>query len=208
MAADRSLKPREPLAEKARPTKTVRDVGSLDFAGRKIDYGYMPAAHTDGDLFVHFRELNVLAAGGVVSGERWPLLDYRDGAWLGGRVRAVEWLMEVAHGHNVAYPTRAPRFLATIPAVVHGPMPPTYMITFSVSENGCGLVWTGAVPTVGGPLAVRLGVATQAAIFTSVVCWTGRSGHAATVGVRFIDGARNAWAMMLTDVKRSGAPFA
>jgi hypothetical protein len=60
-----------------------------------MDYGYMPAAHTDGDLFVQFPQLNVLAAGGVVSGERWPLLEYRDGAWLGGRVRAVEWLADL-----------------------------------------------------------------------------------------------------------------
>jgi len=95
MTPERHLVPVEPLPEKARPTQLVRDEGSLEFAGRKIDYGYMPAAHTDGDLFVHFPQLNVLAAGGVVSAERWPLLEYRDGAWLGGRVRAVEWLADI-----------------------------------------------------------------------------------------------------------------
>ena len=86
---------REPLPEAARPNKTTRGDGSLEFAGRRIDYGYLPQAHTDGDLYVHFPEMNVLAAGGVVSGERWPLLDYRNGAWFGGRVRAVEWLAEL-----------------------------------------------------------------------------------------------------------------
>jgi len=95
MTADRRLVPVEPLAEKARPTQVVRDTGTLEFAGRRIDYGYLPAAHTDGDLFVHFPQANVLAAGGVVSGESWPLLDYRNGAWLGGRVRAVEWLADI-----------------------------------------------------------------------------------------------------------------
>ena len=95
MTAERHLVPVEPLPEKARPTQVVRDTGSFEFAGRKIAYGYLPAAHTDGDLFVHFPQLNVLAAGGVVSGERWPLLEYRDGAWLGGRVRAVEWLADI-----------------------------------------------------------------------------------------------------------------
>jgi glyoxylase-like metal-dependent hydrolase (beta-lactamase superfamily II) len=77
-----------PLPEPARPTKTTRGDGSLDFGGRHIDYGYMPAAHTDGDLYLHFPQLNVLVAGGVLSGEKWPLLDYRNGAWYGGRVRA------------------------------------------------------------------------------------------------------------------------
>ena len=64
----------------------------MEFAGQQIDYGYMPAAHTDGDLFVHFPKMNLLVAGGVVSAEEWPLLDYRNGAWLGGRVRALERL--------------------------------------------------------------------------------------------------------------------
>jgi cyclase len=81
-----------PLPQTARPTKTVRGDGSLDFEGQQIDYGYMPAAHTDGDLYVHVPRLNLLVVGGVVSAEGWPLLDYRNGAWLGGRVRALQRL--------------------------------------------------------------------------------------------------------------------
>jgi cyclase len=86
-----------PLPEAGRPTETVRSEGSLEFGGQRVDYGYLPAAHTDGDLFVHFPRANVLAAGGVLSGERWPLLDYRNGAWLGGRVRALERLADLVH---------------------------------------------------------------------------------------------------------------
>ena len=85
----------KPLPELARPSKTAREDGSMEFAGQQIDYGYMPAAHTDGDLFVHLPKMNLLAAGGVVSAESWPLLDYQNGAWLGGRVRAVEHLAKV-----------------------------------------------------------------------------------------------------------------
>jgi cyclase len=84
-----------PLPRAGRPTRTTRGDGSLEFAGRRIDYGYMPAAHSDGDLYIHLPEMNLLAAGGVVSAETWPLLDYRNGAWLGGRVRALERLAEV-----------------------------------------------------------------------------------------------------------------
>jgi len=81
-----------PLPKEGRPTKTTRGDDSMEFAGQQIDYGYMPAAHTDGDLFVHVPKLNLLAVGGVVSAEQWPLLDYKNGAWLGGRVRALERL--------------------------------------------------------------------------------------------------------------------
>jgi glyoxylase-like metal-dependent hydrolase (beta-lactamase superfamily II) len=84
-----------PLPREGRPTRTTRSDGSMDFGGQQIDYGYMPAAHTDGDLFVHFPKMNLLAAGGVVSAEEWPLLDYKNGAWLGGRVRALERLAKI-----------------------------------------------------------------------------------------------------------------
>jgi glyoxylase-like metal-dependent hydrolase (beta-lactamase superfamily II) len=86
---------RAALPQAARPTKTVRGDGSMEFAGQKIDYGYMPAAHTDSDLYIHLPATNLLAAGGVVSAEEWPLLDYRNGAWLGGRVRALEHLADI-----------------------------------------------------------------------------------------------------------------
>jgi glyoxylase-like metal-dependent hydrolase (beta-lactamase superfamily II) len=91
-----TFKGRRPaLPQAARPTRTTRGDGSMEFAGQKIDYGYMPAAHADGDLFVHFPGMNLLVVGGVVSAEEWPLLDYRNGAWLGGRVRALERLADL-----------------------------------------------------------------------------------------------------------------
>jgi glyoxylase-like metal-dependent hydrolase (beta-lactamase superfamily II) len=84
-----------PLPEKARATRTTRTSGSLEFAGQHIHYDYLPAAHTDGDLYIHFPEANVLVAGGPVSGDRWPVLDIHNGGWLGGLVRAYEKLATV-----------------------------------------------------------------------------------------------------------------
>ena len=86
---------RGPLPEVARPNTTTYAGGSLEFSGQRIDYDYLPAAHTDGDLYIRFPETGLLVAGGVVSGEQWPILDYRNGAWLGGRVRALEALAEL-----------------------------------------------------------------------------------------------------------------
>ena len=124
------------------------------------------------------------------------------------RVAAVERLVAVARGEPVRYQQRVPRFLATMPVVVYGPAGPTFMTTFSVSENGCGVAWSGPVPVpqVGAPIDVRLGAGTKAAAFRSVVCWTALAGRSASVGMRFLAGAKVAWNMMLGDVKRSGAP--
>ncbi len=106
--ADDRLVPVPPLPAAARPTRTTRGEGSLEFGGRKIDYGYLPAAHTDGDLFLRFSDPDVLAAGGVVSGVRWPLLDYRDGAWYGGRVRALQRLADLVRPDTRVVPAQGP----------------------------------------------------------------------------------------------------
>jgi glyoxylase-like metal-dependent hydrolase (beta-lactamase superfamily II) len=106
-----------PLPQVARPTKTVRSDGSFEFGGPaserteskgQIDYGYMPAAHTDGDLCVHIPNLNLIAVGGVVSSTEWPLLDYKNGAWLGGRVRALERLATLVKPDTRVVPAVGP----------------------------------------------------------------------------------------------------
>jgi cyclase len=97
---------RAPLPQPARPTKTIRGDGSLEFAGQQINYGWLPAAHTDGDLFLHMPQLNLLVAGGVMAADHWPLVDYRNGAWLGGRVRAVDRLAGLVRPDTRVVPAR------------------------------------------------------------------------------------------------------
>ena len=85
-----------PLPPAGRPTKTTRSRRLADaLPASRVEYGYLPAAHTDGDLYIHFPQVNLLAAGGPVCADGWPLLDYRNGAWLGGLVRAHEKLAAV-----------------------------------------------------------------------------------------------------------------
>lgn len=96
------------LPPEARPTKTTYNTGSLEFAGESVEYRYLPAAHTNGDLFVHFPKHNVIAAGGPVSAVRWPVLDYLNGAFMHGFVRSYEILAEVAKPDTVIIPAEGP----------------------------------------------------------------------------------------------------
>jgi glyoxylase-like metal-dependent hydrolase (beta-lactamase superfamily II) len=57
-----------------------------------IDYGYLPRGHTDGDIYVWFRNANVLAAGDVVAVGAYPVLDFTTGGWLGELIDATETL--------------------------------------------------------------------------------------------------------------------
>ena len=81
----------EPLPEAAQPNLTFYDEGELDSGVR---YGYLRhAGHTDGDLYVHFPDENVLAVGGAASGAGWPLVDWWTGGWIGGIVGTMELLL-------------------------------------------------------------------------------------------------------------------
>jgi glyoxylase-like metal-dependent hydrolase (beta-lactamase superfamily II) len=96
------------LPPEARPTKTTYNTGSMEFAGETVDYRYLPAAHTNGDLFVHFPKHNVIAAGGPVSAVRWPVMDYLNGAFMHGFVRSYDILAEVVKPDTIIIPAEGP----------------------------------------------------------------------------------------------------
>jgi cyclase len=92
----------------ARPTETFLTTGSLTAGGEQIDYGYLTLAHTNGDIYVHFRNANVLAVGDVASPLRDPALDYVTGAWIGGRVDSMDVLLTLANEQTRIVPAYGP----------------------------------------------------------------------------------------------------
>jgi cyclase len=92
----------------ARPTETFLTTSSLKTGGEQIDFGYLPLAHTNGDIYVHFRNANVLAVGDVASPLRDPALDYLTGAWIGGRVDAMDILLSLANEQTRIVPAYGP----------------------------------------------------------------------------------------------------
>ena len=92
----------------ARPTETFLTTGSLKAGAEQIDYGYLPLAHTSGDIYVYFRAANVLAVGDVASPLRDPALDYFTGAWIGGRVDAMDILLKLSNDQTRIVPAYGP----------------------------------------------------------------------------------------------------
>ena len=101
-------KPYGPLQPRARPNKTTYTTDTLTLDGRRIEYGYMAQAHTDGDLYVHFPKEKLLIAGGVVSNEGWPIMDYRTGGWIAGLVAGYDKLIQVAAPDTRIVPANGP----------------------------------------------------------------------------------------------------
>ena len=97
-----------PLAAAGRPTKAFFDTGALNVGEKRVEFGYLIEAHTDGDIYVRFPDVNIVAVGDVVSPERDPVLDWFGGGWLGGRVDALAKLLELGNGDTRYIPSYGP----------------------------------------------------------------------------------------------------
>jgi cyclase len=97
-----------PLPASARPTETFYTNDATSIGGEPIEYGYLIEAHTDGDIYVSFPNLNVIAVGDVVSPQRDPELDWFGGGWLGGRVDSLALLLESSDDDTRFVPSYGP----------------------------------------------------------------------------------------------------
>jgi cyclase len=86
----------QPLPKIAQPNQTFYDDGTLQFGGERIDYGYLPQAHTDGDIYVHFRNANVLVASDIAAAGAYPIIDHVTNGWIGGMTTALQTLAGLA----------------------------------------------------------------------------------------------------------------
>lgn len=56
----------------------------MDFSGAAVEYGLFGQCTTDGDIYVRFKEANVLVVGDMLAVDTYPLLDYVTGGYING----------------------------------------------------------------------------------------------------------------------------
>ena len=88
------------LPKEAHPTVTFFYRCKTLAGSERIEYGHLLEAHTDGDIYVFFRDANVLAAGDAISPLKDPVLDWFGGGWLGGRVDAQQKLLKLSNAED------------------------------------------------------------------------------------------------------------
>lgn len=96
------------LPVEARPTVTFFTGDQTLGDDKQIEYGHLLEAHTDGDIYVFFRDANVLAAGHAIAPVKDPALDWFGGGWLGGRVDAQEKLLKLSDAKTRIVPSYGP----------------------------------------------------------------------------------------------------
>jgi glyoxylase-like metal-dependent hydrolase (beta-lactamase superfamily II) len=98
----------QPFPEEAHPTQTFVTSGAREVAGSQLSFGYLLEAHTDGDIYVHFQDDNVIAAGDALAPLRDPVLDWYGGGWLGGRIESLELLLALSDAITRFVPSYGP----------------------------------------------------------------------------------------------------
>lgn len=124
------------LAVAARPTETFRQKGELTSGAENIEFGYLLEAHTRGDSYVFFRDSNVLAVGDVASPLLDPSHDWYAGGWLGGRVDALDDLLELANEQTLIVPAYGPVMTRAQLQVERDMMLHLYQRTTDLTDQG------------------------------------------------------------------------
>ena len=80
----------------ARPVVTYDSAMSFHFNGEEVRAFFAPAAHTDGDTFVHFPDSDVLHLGDVFRTTSYPIVDVYNGGTVAGTIAALETAVALA----------------------------------------------------------------------------------------------------------------
>ncbi len=91
------------------PVLTLGDSGAIWLNGKSAVLKYMPPpAHSDGDVFVLFPELNVLQTGDLFFNGIFPYIDYSSGGSLDGMIAAQKKLLALTDDNTKIIPGHGP----------------------------------------------------------------------------------------------------
>jgi len=101
-ALNRLVKADPPLPTAALPTDVFFNARKdMLFNGDAVQMFHQPAAHTDGDLLVHFRRADVLATGDLFTTVMYPFIDEANGGTIDGYIRALNNIIAITVPSNV-----------------------------------------------------------------------------------------------------------
>jgi len=79
------------------PVVNITADTSINMNGQTIELYHPPSAHTDGDIFVRFKEANVIHAGDLLLPDRFPFIDIDNGGSVRGYIEGLKMILDLAN---------------------------------------------------------------------------------------------------------------
>jgi glyoxylase-like metal-dependent hydrolase (beta-lactamase superfamily II) len=98
----------EPAPPEALPTETFADRRSVDVNGEQIILAYVPPAHTDTDIMVHFTKANVLHMGDIFFNGTYPFIDASTKGNINGMIGGAARALQMADDRTKIVPGHGP----------------------------------------------------------------------------------------------------
>ncbi len=98
----------EPAPAAALPTRTFPSTHSLQVSGEQLALSFVPPAHTDTDIFIHYAKANVLHMGDVFFNGMYPFIDASTGGNINGMIGGAERALKTADGGTRIVPGHGP----------------------------------------------------------------------------------------------------
>lgn len=98
----------EPAEEAALPEETYTEANEMTLNGYTFKIIPVAAAHTDGDSFVYWPDLNVVQTGDVFSNGFWPFIDYSSGGDIYGMIAGTDQILMLADEQTRIIPGHGP----------------------------------------------------------------------------------------------------
>jgi glyoxylase-like metal-dependent hydrolase (beta-lactamase superfamily II) len=101
-ALSRLVTANPPLPSAALPTDTFFNARrDMLFNGEAVQMFHQPAAHTDGDILVHFRHADVVSTGDLFTTVMYPFIDDANGGTIDGYIKALNNIITMTVPSNV-----------------------------------------------------------------------------------------------------------
>jgi glyoxylase-like metal-dependent hydrolase (beta-lactamase superfamily II) len=94
----------DPVSVEARPTLLVNKGKTFSFSGTTIEVENFGGGHTDGDLWVYFKDADVLALGDTFWNGIYPYIDNEDGGSIDGAIKWANQAVAYTTDHTIVVP--------------------------------------------------------------------------------------------------------
>ena len=98
----------DPVPPGARPTLLVTTTKTFHVDGSEVDVENFGDGHTDGDLWVYFKDADVLALGDTFWNGYYPYIDNEDGGSIDGAIKWANKAVERATDRTIVVPGHGP----------------------------------------------------------------------------------------------------